>query len=893
DKLLGMSLNSVIRNSRGESYEYQLFHFLSSKEFAGICSANLPTDAMKYIPAGWVFLGIELSDILQEWLVIEAKGVRMKLEPDLFNASRTLQLGPEELKSETNRFGGWAGRSCMARRSKYLGGDAEKCSNDPQYRLLDLMVCYEKDLSEDYVATKVEFALYLSNYAGEGGLSFVAEPFFDALISIMRVVSTAVTLEDFASNNSGDVWAKGKKFVSLSSNLLSDFSLACKRQVDIAREADPTFPDISHAVIVKVYTNVVTKICNARFGAVEDAYKLRASLKGGAHLSFRGMLFASVEGSKKKSDADDVSEKSASPGTITLPVPGDRTAVGKDFLKGKRIVIYGCYEEIAEIAFIAKAELRSCLESFGAKVGTSLTDSTDYFLAGKGTPPTKVKKAQEKNIRIVNLNRMLRLLRGNLKDFDAMHALHPLDKTSFTDKNYERAVNEAADSAEDAGVEPDADDEDDRRRRALAPLPTNAQAGDRGGGCHRGPDPDAATAAAEEEEEEEARGGRKKRGAGQSPATSHPSATARERKLGDEKKDEVVPGGSTARRISGFAGAPKKSLIGIARRILGVGRQLKLLHPSETIPDEAAPRRLVKPPPKKSTSVLPQHVAARDGPTAGSRATDPPSTHLRVKHSDLGTAPYHAPHHGATTRILRLSPRPRISANLGPRSPEIDSRSGETSRSPGPVGVGAETTAHNFVSGCRGGDDNISTVANGSAFLDSRAREECKRWGAKYEPPSDLKSKENRIGVRSCEEFYGPLNEILKRQYTVEGYEGLLLSPRGKYDEDGAYVCRPCRDSLSMEHTVPPKFAIANGFFCGHLPEEIDGLRFEATEGDRGVKKLTGLFLCKPLDKNKDFEVDEDLIAFEKRLHDLQDRIVFSPAWSLGICSWTGNALHS
>jgi len=115
---------------------------------------------------------------------------------------------------------------------------------------------------------------------------------------------------------------------------------------------------------------------------------------------------------------------------------------------------------------------------------------------------------------------------------------------------------------------------------------------------------------------------------------------------------------------------------------------------------------------------------------------------------------------------------------------------------------------------------------------------------------SVLKSKENRIGVRSCEEFYGPLNEILKRQYTVEGYEGLLLSPRGKYDEDGAYVCRPCRDSLSRDHTVPPKFAIANGFFCGHLPEEIDGLRFEATEGDQWPRRggvaeaLTSDVLC-------------------------------------------------
>ena len=125
----------------------------------------------------------------------------------------------------------------------------------------------------------------------------------------------------------------------------------------------------------------------------------------------------------------------------------------------------------------------------------------------------------------MNLNRMLRLLRGDLKNFDEMHALHPLDKTSFTDKNYERAVGEAADSSEDAGEETEyVDSEDDfatveinadevrakaardrakigakpatyaeavktgspspkpkkdRRRGALAPLPTNAQAGDR------------------------------------------------------------------------------------------------------------------------------------------------------------------------------------------------------------------------------------------------------------------------------------------------------------------------------------------------------------------------------------------------------------------------------
>ncbi|EJK65183.1 hypothetical protein THAOC_13992, partial [Thalassiosira oceanica] len=139
---------------------------------------------------------------------------------------------------------------------------------------------------------------------------------------------------------------------------------------------------------------------------------------------------------------------------------------------------------------------------------------------------------------------------------------------------------------------------------------------------------------------------------------------AKEKKGGHKRGGDHPQRQSTADRVEleprGGNTGDSRNEIGIARLILGVGRQLKLLHPSETIPDEAAPRRLVKPPPKKSTSVLPQHVVrrcvdaacARDGPTAGSRATDPPSTHLRVKHSDLGTALYHAPHHGAATRIV-------------------------------------------------------------------------------------------------------------------------------------------------------------------------------------------------------------------------------------------------
>ena len=468
-------------------------------------------------------------------------------------------------------------------------------------RILDLIVCYEKDLSKDYVATKIEFALYLSNYAGEGGLSFITEPFFEVLQNVMRVVSTAVLLQDFASSNSGIVWAKGKNLVFTSSDLLSDFTLACKRQIDIAREADSTFPDVSAAVIAKVFKGIVTKICNARFGAVEDAFKLRAHLKGGAYLSFRGLLAASVKGGKK-SDSDTDKKESLSP--ITLPVPGEKTAVGEDFLQGKKFVLYGFFLELGEIAFVAKGQLRACLESFGATVGKNLTtstgkckenavsderetkDSKDYLVAGKDTPTQKIKTAQDKSIRIVNLDRVLRLLRGQLEGFTAMHALQPLDKTSFTDKNYEPAVDEAAEAAEDADVESDEDDEflaveldadkaratheaqrdaattttstgadsgasgakpttyadavktgtpppkpkRSGRRGALAPLPANAQAGNR-----RTADAEAKTPTTKKKR----RGGRKKRGAASSPATSNsPESNNNSNNNGKKKKQQ-------------------------------------------------------------------------------------------------------------------------------------------------------------------------------------------------------------------------------------------------------------------------------------------------------------------------------------------------------------------
>ncbi|EJK52053.1 hypothetical protein THAOC_28718 [Thalassiosira oceanica] len=169
---------------------------------------------------------------------------------------------------------------------------------------------------------------------------------------------------------------------------------------------------------------------------------------------------------------------------------------------------------------------------------------------------------------------------------------------------------------------------------------------------------------------------------------------------GDEPKERGLP---TPVRPN------DRNEIGIARLILGVGRQLKLLNPSETIPDEAAPRRLVKPPPKNRPPSCPSTwyaavldaACARDGPTAGSRATDPPSTHLRVKHSDLGTALYHAPHHGAATRIVEA---PDI---LLLDHSERDKR-GRTHRGGGGIGTAVVLTTKNY-----NGANDMSLRQNG------------------------------------------------------------------------------------------------------------------------------------------------------------------------------------
>ena len=72
---------------------------------------------------------------------------------------------------------------------------------------------------------------------------------------------------------------------------------------------------------------------------------------------------------------------------------------------------------------------------------------------------------------------------------------------------------------------------------------------------------------------------------------------------------------------------------------------------------------------------------------------------------------------------------------------------------------------------------------------------------------------------------------MLQKQYEIEGLEGLLLSKRfGKDGANAFSVCKKCQKALySATASAPPKYAIANGFAIGTIPETID---FTNEEGE-------------------------------------------------------------
>ena len=91
----------------------------------------------------------------------------------------------------------------------------------------------------------------------------------------------------------------------------------------------------------------------------------------------------------------------------------------------------------------------------------------------------------------------------------------------------------------------------------------------------------------------------------------------------------------------------------------------------------------------------------------------------------------------------------------------------------------------------------------------------------------DLRKHKHRLGVDEYQQFHGyELTDLTKRQYRVNGFPKMLLSPRSRMIGKGKWViCGHCKYSMQPRHIFkgPPKFAIANGFaireFSNSIPD--------------------------------------------------------------------------
>jgi len=73
-------------------------------------------------------------------------------------------------------------------------------------------------------------------------------------------------------------------------------------------------------------------------------------------------------------------------------------------LQGKTFVISGIF------ANFERDEIKALIESHGGKVGSGVTGKTNYLVAGDGIGPSKLQKAQDLKVEIINELQLLTLI---------------------------------------------------------------------------------------------------------------------------------------------------------------------------------------------------------------------------------------------------------------------------------------------------------------------------------------------------------------------------------------------------------------------------------------------------------------------------------------------------
>ncbi len=81
---------------------------------------------------------------------------------------------------------------------------------------------------------------------------------------------------------------------------------------------------------------------------------------------------------------------------IQFQIDESESTFVSDTLKGKTFVVSGVFETVS------RDELKKMIEDYGGKVGSSISSKTDFVVAGDNMGPSKLEKANQLNIPIIN-----------------------------------------------------------------------------------------------------------------------------------------------------------------------------------------------------------------------------------------------------------------------------------------------------------------------------------------------------------------------------------------------------------------------------------------------------------------------------------------------------------
>ncbi len=87
---------------------------------------------------------------------------------------------------------------------------------------------------------------------------------------------------------------------------------------------------------------------------------------------------------------------------------GEQTEAAGDTLKGKTLVVSGVFIR-------SRDEMKSLIEQYGGKVGSSISSKTDYLVRGEKMGPSKLQKAEKLGVPMISEDEFITLLNGDEK----------------------------------------------------------------------------------------------------------------------------------------------------------------------------------------------------------------------------------------------------------------------------------------------------------------------------------------------------------------------------------------------------------------------------------------------------------------------------------------------